>query len=175
MAEKSGQVFLCMPVFWQRRFTFLTPVGPCGKWYYQPCLSKSVLRTHKRHAGGAGAPRETKQDRRKRHFASYSLMHCFSTCRGAASVLKPEGLHQGWIQLLSAALFNSCVVAITVLPLEDIRGIWDVLNTQILQLLTKCCETCRWLGTQASSTCSSQLLAGCHVQAHSVLEKLVDN
>lgn len=85
------------------------------------------------------------------------------------------GLQKGWIYLLSTELFNSHIAAITVLPLEDSHGIWDVLNTQILQLLTKCCETCRWLSTQANSTCSSQLLAGCHVQAHSVLGKLVGN
>lgn len=67
------------------------------------------------------------------------------------------------------------LLSLYLLPLEDSHGIWDVLNTESLQLFTKCCETCRWLGTQANSTRSSQLLAGCRVQAHSVLGKLVGN
>lgn len=144
------------------------PVGPHWRAVNGIISRPSAHQCHTHTSGilSGQQSRHPKQDSRKNPFTSYSLVCYFFTCRSFVS-----GATQG-VNLstdnLSTELFNSHTVAITVLPLEDSHGIWDVLNTQILQLFTKCCETCRWLSTQANSTCSSQLLARCHAQKPTV-------
>lgn len=127
--------------------------------------------THTQVASWQGSTkRDPKQESRKNTFTSYSLMCYFSTCRSFV-----RGVTPGVNLSVICRNFQHHVVSITLLPLEDSHGIWGVLNIQILRLFTNCCETCRWLSTRANSTCISHLLAGCHVQAHSVLGKLVGN
>lgn len=73
------------------------PVGPRRRAVNDIISHASANRyhthTHKWHAGRAAAQREPEQDSRKSHSTSYSLVHCFATCRVVVSMLKLLRLH----------------------------------------------------------------------------------
>lgn len=69
-----------------------------------------------------------------------------------------------YLKIFSVTLF---------LTLGKLHGIWKPVNTQILHLLPKCCEDCRWLCTKGNSAFDSHMITN-RMQVHRVLDNFID-
>lgn len=90
MAEKSGQLFLFMPTFWQWHFTSLMPVGPCWRAADDIICCASASQ-HSWCAGRAEAERPELESR-KNHFTFYTLFQGSYQCAQASGVTSEMNL-----------------------------------------------------------------------------------